>query len=89
MYHQVSLAQNQTNNIALITGLDPASSLAQYQNLARDKVEPRKTIVEGVKWIEGRWMESDGKKKSIEHSRLLFPNSFDGEIETDVIQGTC
>ena len=47
-------------------------------------LEPLKTIVEGVEWREGEWAEVDGVKTWTRHSRLVFPDSFTGQIETDV-----
>ena len=61
-----------------------ASDLAQLDVLKRENIEPRKTVVEGVEWVEGSWEEVDGKKSWIKQSRLVFPDTFDGRIETDV-----
>ena len=41
-------------------------------------------MVEGVEWVEGSWEVVDGKKTWIRQSRLVFPDTFDGRIETDV-----
>ena len=41
-------------------------------------------MVEGVEWVEGSWELVDGKKTWIRQSRLVFPDTFDGKIETDV-----
>ena len=43
-------------------------------------IEPEKTVVYGVKWAEGTF--KDGKWDPT--SKLIFPNSFNGEVETDV-----
>ena len=42
------------------------------------------TVVGGVEWVEGSWEVVDGKKSWMRHSRLVFPDTFDGVIETDV-----
>ena len=47
-------------------------------------IEPEKTIVYGVRWEEGTFREEDGKKIMVTPSKLIFPNAFSGEIETDV-----
>ena len=47
-------------------------------------IEPEKTIVYGVRWEEGTYREEDGKKIWVTPSKLIFPNGFSGEIETDV-----
>ena len=67
----------------LLPGTYDASDLAQYSQVSRELVEPRKTKVE-VEWIEGTWEEQGGKKTWIQHSRLVFPDGFDGLVETDV-----
>ena len=41
-------------------------------------------MVDGVEWVEGSWEVVDGKKTWVRQSRLVFPDSFDGRIETDV-----
>ena len=39
----------------------------------------------GVRWEEGEYEEDEnGKKTWIRPSRLIFPNIFNGEIDTDV-----
>ena len=43
-------------------------------------IEPEKTVVYGVKWVEGTF--KDGKWDPT--SKLIFPNSFNGEVKTDV-----
>ena len=43
-------------------------------------IEPEKTVVYGVKWVEGSF--KDGKWDPT--SKIIFPNSFNGEVETDV-----
>ena len=67
----------------LLPGGYEASDLAQYSQL-RHLLEPRMTVVENVQWLEGQWREEGGQKKWTRHSRLVFPASFDGVIETDV-----
>ena len=67
----------------LLPGDYEASDLAQYSQL-RHLVEPRMTVVEDVQWVEGQWREEGGQKEWIRRSRLVFPASFDGVIETDV-----
>ena len=64
----------------LLPGSYDASDLAQYSNL----VKPRMTVVEGVQWVEGQWREAGGKKEWTRHSRLVFPENFDGVVKTDV-----
>ena len=67
----------------LLPGDYEASDLAQHSQL-RHLLEPRMTVVEDVQWVEGQWREEGGQKKWTEHSRIVFPASFDGVIETDV-----
>ena len=67
----------------LLPGDYEASDLAQHSQL-RHLVEPRMTVVEDVQWVEGQWREEGGKKQWTSRSRLVFPVSFDGVIETDV-----
>ena len=43
-------------------------------------IEPEKTVVYGVKWVEGTFKEG----KWDQTSKLIFPNSFNGEVKTDV-----
>ena len=64
----------------LLPGSYEASDLAQYSSL----VEPRMTVVEAVQWVEGEWREVEGKKEWTRHSRLVFPENFDGVVKTDV-----
>ena len=57
--------------------------MAAYDDLP--PIEPEKTIVYGVRWEEGKYEEDEnGKKTWITPSKLIFPNAFKGEIETDV-----
>ena len=67
----------------LLPGGYEASDLAQYDSLSA-LVEPRMRVVEGVRWVEGQWTEVGGQKKWTSHSQLVFPDSFDGVIDTDV-----
>ena len=67
----------------LLPGDHEASDLAQYSQL-RHLVEPRMTVVEDVQWVEGLWREAGGKKEWTRHSRLVFPENFDGVVNTDV-----
>jgi len=50
-----------------------ASDLVSFDDLP--PIKPVSTIVDGVKWIEG----GEGKP-----SKLIFPDNFNGEIETDI-----
>ena len=43
-------------------------------------MEPEKTVVYGVKWEEGRF--ENGKWDPT--SKLIFPNGFNGEVQTEV-----
>ena len=70
----------------LLPGNYSASDLAQYEQLSK-RQEPRKTVVEGVKWEEGEWEVMEGKKVWTRPSRLIFPDTFDGVVETDVSNG--
>merc|ERR1711983_298874 len=48
-------------------------------------IEPEKTVVCGVRWEEGEYEEDgNGKKTWIRPSRLIFPNTFDEEIASDI-----
>ena len=64
----------------LLPGSYAASDLAQCSLL----VEPRMTVVEAVQWLEGQWTEAGGQKEWTRHSRLVFPEDFDGVVKTDV-----
>ena len=64
----------------LLPGSYAASDLAQCSLL----VEPRMTVVEAVQWLEGQWREAGGQKEWTRHSRLVFPEDFDGVVKTDV-----
>ena len=70
----------------LMPGDYSASDLAQYDQLSQS-LEPRKTVVKGVKWKEGKWETVKGKKVWTRPSRLIFPDMFDGVVETDVSSG--
>ena len=70
----------------LLPGNYSASDLAQYDQLSQ-RLEPRKTVVKGVKWEEGKWEMVGGKKVWKRPSRLIFPDMFDGVVETDVSDG--
>ena len=67
----------------LLPGDYSASDLAQYDQLSQS-LEPRKTVVEGVHWEEGESKEVEGKRVWTRPSRLIFPDTFDGVVETDV-----
>ena len=67
----------------LLPGNYCASELAQYWELSKN-LEPRKTVIEGVHWEEGEWEVVKGRKVWVRDSRLIFPKSFDGVVETDV-----
>ena len=70
----------------LLPGNYCASELAQYWELSKN-LEPRKTVIEGVQWEEGQWEVVKGRKVWLRESRLIFPKSFDGVVETDVSDG--
>ena len=64
----------------ILPGSYEASDLAQCLNL----VKPRMTVVEGVQWMEGQWRNVGGQKEWTRHSRLVFPENFDGVVKSDV-----
>ena len=66
----------------LLPGAYNSNNLADYSDLP--PIEPQKTVVHGVQWIEGQEGEKDGQKYWIKPSRLIFPTSFNGHVETDV-----
>ena len=66
----------------LLPGQYKPSELIDYPDLPA--LEPQKTVVEGVQWIEGQEGVKDGQKCWIRPSRLVFPATFNGHIETDV-----
>ena len=68
-------------------GIYDQDALAQLV-LKEDPKGPKRTIVEGVQVIEGHNEEVDGQTTWID-SMLTFPQSFDGKIESDVIQDIC
>ena len=67
----------------LLPGDYSATDLAQYEDLSQS-LEPRKTVVEEVHWEEGEWEEVEGKKVWTRPSKLIFPDTFDGVVKTDV-----
>ena len=68
----------------LLPGTYSASELAQHPQLSKELGRPRRTEVEAVRWEEGQWLEVEGRKTWTRHSRLIFPDTFDGVVETDV-----
>ena len=68
-------------NINCDNFMNSFTQMVDYSDLG--DIEPQKTIVSGVEWIEGH-EETRGGEKTWIPSRLIFPPSFNGEIETDV-----
>jgi len=67
----------------LLPGQYDASSLTYTGDF--EPLEPEMTVVYGVRWEEGEYKEDGaGNKTWVTPSKLIFPNTFSGEVATDI-----